>query len=571
MKILHYLLLTGIFLILITSSGVDFVQAKENSKLSSTAGCSTSTSAFTYDASALDNPCTPSSCPTPTPSSGGSNTPSGSVTTTSSANSGATTITKQAKKQKKVKHPKRPANGTNNTGCATDTPIVGGPGVDTGSAPTTGNAACSNGNVIPDNGGATGNGSAPGNNGGNGGAPGNNGGAPGNNGGNGGVTGNRSAPGNNGGVTGNGGAPGNSGVTGNGSAPGNNGRVTGNGGNNGATGNGSAPGNNGRVTGNGGAPGNNGADAPCVTTQTQTTPKGIYEFSGKNSSADASNLYLAGTNLMYYWAQLEPQKGQYNWNLIDQDMQPWIDNGKNVILRVSTSGWTSWDKNANSGQGTPQWVYDSGVGHVTETDGSVLPEYWNPTFLQDLSDFVKAFASHYDGNSHVSAIQIGVGEGGETKVDTRKSPQSNPSQVLHLWQAIGYSDQIWWDTIQKIINIYIMSFHNTPLLVMPDNSFIGKTPGYSEKMVIDYAVSHNLWLQDNGLTANHTLKYDGWRKVPFVEEQLGKTTQTHDSLQAELQVGINLGATYILVFQSDIQNNANQAALQQATAQLKNT
>ena len=294
--------------------------------------------------------------------------------------------------------------------------------------------------------------------------------------------------------------------------------------------------------------------------------KGIYEFSSHNSSTDATNPAIAGTYLGYYWSQLEPQQGQYNWDLIDQQMQPWIDNGKNVILRVATAGWTNWDPSSNSGNATPQWVYDLGVSSVTEVDNAVLPQYWNPQFLQSYSDFIQAFASHYDGNPHVSAIEMGIGTGGETKVDTR----TNNPNLLADWQAIGYSDPVWWDTIQQIITSYSTSFQHTPLVVMPDASFIGKTHGYGESLVLNYAVSHNLWLQDNGLVANRTFTTNQWSQVPLISEQRNATTKSGDALLDDMTAALNLGATYIMVFASDIAISDNQAVLQEVAA-LANT
>jgi hypothetical protein len=296
-----------------------------------------------------------------------------------------------------------------------------------------------------------------------------------------------------------------------------------------------------------------------VTTQYKNF-KGIYEFSGQNSPKHVANPALAGRYLGYYWKQLEPQKGQYNWHLIDQDMKPWIDHKKKVILRVSTSGWTRWDRAADSQHGTPQWVYDQGVASVTELDGSVHPQYWAPPFLQNLGDFMQAFANRYDGNVHVSAVEIGVGDGGETKVDTQRGPH-----VLPLWQQIGYTDQIWWETIQKIIGIYTTSFHHTPLVLMPNATFIGKTPGYRMSRVVSYAIQHGLWLQDNGLAVNRTIPAE-WQKVPIIAEQRNSTKQSGDTLHQDLQVALNLGATYILIFASDIDNEANQPVLQQVAA-----
>jgi hypothetical protein len=286
-------------------------------------------------------------------------------------------------------------------------------------------------------------------------------------------------------------------------------------------------------------------------------------FNGNNASTFSNNPAIAGTYLGYYWSQLEPQQGQYNWSLIDNDMQPWVANGKSVILRVSTSGWESWQP-PNSGHGTPQWVYDLGVSSVTETDHSVIPQYWNPIFQQNLSTFVQAFASHYDGNSHVSAVEIGVGNGGETKPDSHNNGKSRMQQ----WLAIGYTNAVWWNTVQQVITTYTSSFHKTPLVVMPDATFIGKEKGYSESMVLDFAISHNLWLQDNGLVANRSLPSQ-WKKVPVIAEQRAATAQSGDTLQQDVQAALQNNAVILMVFSSDISKSGNQSALQQAAAMVR--
>ena len=175
---------------------------------------------------------------------------------------------------------------------------------------------------------------------------------------------------------------------------------------------------------------------------------------------------------------------------------------------------------------------------------------------------MQAFASHYDGNPHVSAIEMGIGDGGETKVDTR----TDNSNLLADWQGIGYSDQIWWNTLQQIITSYTTSFQHTPLVLMPDATFIGKTHGFGESLVLDYAVSHNLWLQDNGLVANRTFTTNQWSQVPLISEQRDPTTKSGDTLLDDMTAALNLGATYIMVFASDIDTSANQPVLQQVAA-----
>jgi Beta-galactosidase len=301
---------------------------------------------------------------------------------------------------------------------------------------------------------------------------------------------------------------------------------------------------------------------PAVTRRNAVTGfQGIYVLSGGNSATYADDPIVAGTYLGYYWSQLEQQDGQYNWSQIDRDMQPWVAHGKKVIVRISTAGWKQWQP-PYSGQGTPQWVFKKGVSSVTENDGAIKPQYWNPTFLQYLSTFVRAFANRYDGNAHIMAVEIGVGDGGETSPDTHFN--SNPG-ILQKWKSIGYTNAVWWSTIQRIITIYTSSFHSTRLAIMPNSSFIASNTGYKDDLVLDYAVSHNLWLQDNGLVANRTLP-TVWKKVPVIEEQRNATDQSRDTMQQDVQTALQNNAVVLMVFASDIAKSANHAALVQAAA-----
>lgn len=296
-------------------------------------------------------------------------------------------------------------------------------------------------------------------------------------------------------------------------------------------------------------------------TQTQYPGfKGLFQFTGNNTSKNSDSPYLAGTVLSYYWSQLEPQQGQFNWSVIDRDMQPWISHGKQVILRVATAGWTRWQR-PYSASGTPSWVYNLGVSSVTETDGSKLPQYWNPVYLQNFTAFVHALAQKYDGNPDIAYINVGLGVGGEAVVD---SHNSNPGQ-LKLWQGVGYTNAVWWNTIQQIITAYTSSFTRTPLALMPDKTFIQKIKGYNEGLILNYAVKHGLWLQDNGLTAGRKLSKQ-FMAVPHPSEQRQSTTQSGDSLQSEIQRALDLGSNYILIFSNDLNKPANQAAIHWAAA-----
>ncbi len=283
----------------------------------------------------------------------------------------------------------------------------------------------------------------------------------------------------------------------------------------------------------------------------------IFAFSGQNKADLASNPRVSGTTLTYYWSQLEPKQGQYAWSAIDNDMKPWIAQNKQVILRVATAGWKSWQP-PYSVQGTPQWVFDAGVKHIKETDGAIKPQYWSPVFLAALNGFINAFAARYDGNANVVMIEVAIGDGGETKPDTRKNPKA-----LKMWQGIGYTDQIWWSTIQSIALMYKTSFPSKPLALMPDNSFIGGTKGYGESLVLGFAAAHGFVLQNNGLVNGEVLKDPAWQKVEIIDEQRDKLAQGTSTLAQLLQTALNDKATFALMFATDLADPKNAATLAQ--------
>ena len=63
-----------------------------------------------------------------------------------------------------------------------------------------------------------------------------------------------------------------------------------------------------------------GAGAGAQTTNF----RGIYEFAGNNSPTDATDPDLAGVVLNYYWSQIEPREGVFDWSL-DQSRYGAVD------------------------------------------------------------------------------------------------------------------------------------------------------------------------------------------------------------------------------------------------------
>lgn len=332
-------------------------------------------------------------------------------------------------------------------------------------------------------------------------------------------------------------------------------------------------------SGGGGSTGGGSTGGGGTTTQYLQ----LIKFSdNQNTSSQVDNIYCAGTNLLFYWAQLEPNaQGVYDWTSLDAAIAPWAAAGKKVFLRVSTAGWKNWAP-PYSQQGTPQWLFNQsgGPSKVTESDGAIKPQYWNTKYLSALQQFINALAARYDGRSYLGGIQCAIGDGGECKVDSFSN-----SNKLSLWTNIGYTDSLWWTTIQTIIGYYRSAFTKTQLIQQMDIDFLqaiaGQGTGFNQDDLTSYVLAANspvngkLWIQNDGMVKNQNLKTalaNAMKTVPVISEQRNPVVANNtnpasgDTMQFDLQLAnTQCTSRYFLIFASDLANTANTALFQEYT------
>ena len=158
--------------------------------------------------------------------------------------------------------------------------------------------------------------------------------------------------------------------------------------------------------------------------------------------------WFPGANVIYMrlpWCELEPDEGQFRWDIVDAYAQPWIAAGKQIAFRITCSE-SRWS------YATPQWVEKAGAKGIKfkmptlgkgyeECDVEIWdPVYDDPVFLEKLGNFAKAFARKYDGKPYVAFVDVGSfgmwGEG-HTKFSSKLDQETTDRCVkihMDLWR-----------------------------------------------------------------------------------------------------------------------------------------
>ncbi len=209
----------------------------------------------------------------------------------------------------------------------------------------------------------------------------------------------------------------------------------------------------------------------------------ITNYGSKLAPSDTLDDFpgLSCAYLRVPWSFLEPEEGRFNWSLLDTPAQRWIDKGKQIALRISsTESWMRW--------ATPQWVQEAGakgynftVGKGVDPNGPFWePDYRDTVFLEKLDGFLAALARRYDGNPNVAFIDIGsFGVWGEG----------------HSWASSKLPFDL--EARKAHVDLYCKHFKNTLLAISDD--FAGPDKPGRHFPITDYALSKGVTLRDDSI------------------------------------------------------------------------
>lgn len=184
----------------------------------------------------------------------------------------------------------------------------------------------------------------------------------------------------------------------------------------------------------------------------------------------------------WYWDVLEPEEGEYNFEVVDDVLEKAQRNGQKLAFRIMT---------CNGEPKVPQWYRDVGApGKEFNNGKSWQPDYTAPIYLEKQAEIIAAFGERYDGHPNIDHVDIGsMGRWGE-------------------WHTSGTGMETPpFEVQKKIIDMYLEAFEETPMVML-----------IAQADALAYAVEHGTGWRADCLGDMR----EGWCHMDFYPQQLLK-------------------------------------------------
>ncbi len=286
---------------------------------------------------------------------------------------------------------------------------------------------------------------------------------------------------------------------------------------------------------------------------------GIYVF-WDYVNLDPQKYPIVGSHQDFSWTRLEPTEGNYRWDVVDRWVDDHIAYGKYVGIAFDTYGGID----SKESYATPDWLFAKYPHLKVNCDGYIIPRYWHPDFLAEYEKFVSAVGARYDGDPRIEWVQVAAGLYGETQ------PAEN--QFDSCLEAAGLTSDLWVETVNRIVDMYVNAFPRTTLFLQYAPTFIRQS---ERRRFTDYAASRGVGLKHNGLrpdggdgmiidNPDYSLfgagQYDPmfkwWEKVPIAWESYDNLMTGVEGTLWGVYSGLNKHADYF-VFSLDVVTDPN--------------
>lgn len=223
------------------------------------------------------------------------------------------------------------------------------------------------------------------------------------------------------------------------------------------------------------------------------------------SSGSLTNENYPLTSIAYfrvYWRFMEPESGQYRWDLLDRALTTARSRGQTLMLRIAPYG-TGPDNDV------PDWYRPLVVGqeiekHLPVEKWRVHPE--NPVYLERFGGLIRALGARYDGHPDLELVDV---------------------SIVGAWGEGAGAEQLTEATRQALLDGYLDTFHQTPLVLQLQDPrathyALAKRPlGWRVDCLGDMGGFSKTWSHMNDYYPQALIQtglQDAWREAPVTME-----------------------------------------------------
>lgn len=205
-----------------------------------------------------------------------------------------------------------------------------------------------------------------------------------------------------------------------------------------------------------------------------------------------ANPNVCGADFFVSWSSIDggpSASPRYNWTSLDDQIQPWIQAGKEVNLifwAVSYPG--------NGPSSTPSYVL-SQVDTFQCGTSVVTPVFWEQPFITNYQAFMSATIQKYRGDPSIGYIRFGLGTGGETFITDGFGSPTCQSQL----QKYGYTLQVWENYLYQMLDYEKSLNSHTQLMVSLNQLTVPSTDYTLPDAVAARAVQDGIGIGNQGL------------------------------------------------------------------------
>ncbi len=304
----------------------------------------------------------------------------------------------------------------------------------------------------------------------------------------------------------------------------------------------------------------------------------LYFASYGNTERDVvlKNPYIAGAVLTFYWSEVEPQQGVYDWSRIDGFVEKWGKAGKKVALRpiwCSTGLWP--DPRAK--RPTPAWLWQKGAKYLHEPNSDTeIPLFWDPVYQEHALKLMTALNARYGNDERILFFCITPGY--ETiPYHYGKTEEANPgflATYLAAHDSAGrtYSAELWRQTGLAWIDACTGIFTAKPTCVSLNT---GGLPGDADNFDVfgQRAFEKGVYLGQNGIKGSSYTNPNGGRYKSFMKWEAaggvvfqemalaaGNVDRGVGTLMEVMQAALRIKTAWLNVYAVDVEKGTKGSA-----------